>query len=118
MITTQSAVARSTTQLRNTLVNALPFLVLLLAALAAPTAKAQTTFGSVVGVVTEPSGAVVANAKVEITNTATGQTRAMATGSSGTYSFNYLDPGTYSIDIVVSNFKHFTLNNIVVQVGG
>ena len=48
---------------------------------------AQTTVGtgSIVGTVTDPSGAVVSNAKVTITNTATGQVIEQTTNSSGAY---------------------------------
>ena len=56
---------------------------------------AQTTIstGSIVGTVTDPSGAVVNGAKVVITNKGTNQTIATTTTSSGTYASGALIPG-------------------------
>lgn len=70
-------------------------------------AVAQTTVaqGSVQGTVTDPSGAVVAGAKITITNRATGQVVTTATSSSGTYSSGGLIVGDYSVRVEAKGFK-------------
>ncbi len=60
-------------------------------------AFAQSTFGTIAGVVTDPSGAVISNAKVEVTNQNTSVVRTVNTNSEGFYEFLSLDPGTYTI---------------------
>jgi hypothetical protein len=71
-----------------------------------PTASAQTTAqGSVQGTVTDPSGAVVAGAKITITNKATGQVVNTATNGSGTYSSGALLPGQYVVRVEAKSFK-------------
>jgi hypothetical protein len=78
---------------------------------------AQTTIstGSIVGTVTDPSGAVVSGAKVEITNKGTGQSQSFTTSSAGTYASGALTPGDYSVRIEASGFKT-TQMPVVVQV--
>jgi hypothetical protein len=92
--------------------------VLLLAciALAAGLLVAQTFFGSIVGTITDSSGASVVNAKVGLTNTATGERRATTSGADGNYQFVNLIPGLYRIDVENAGFKHLTRDSIEVQV--
>ncbi len=80
------------------------FLVLLLAA--APLA-AQTTVstGSIVGAVSDPSGAVIPAAKVTITNIATGQIIRLTTNSLGAYNSGALSPGDYKVQISAEGFS-------------
>ena len=68
---------------------------------------AQTTIstGSIVGTVTDPSGAVVSGAKVTITNKATGQVITTTTTSTGTYASGALNPGNYQVRIEGQGFK-------------
>src|SRR6266581_2238976 len=83
-----------------------------------PSAFAQTTVGtgSIVGTVTDPSGAVVSGAKVTITNAGTGQVMNLTTNSSGAYASGALAPGNYKVQISGKGFK--TVNQgIAVQVG-
>ncbi len=81
------------------------------------TALAQTTIqtGSIVGTVTDSTGAVVPNAKVTITGP-TGQTIHTTTTGSGTYSSGSLVPGSYTIRIEGKGFKTTQLTSNV-QVG-
>ena len=83
----------------------------------APVLLAQTTIstGSIVGTVTDPSGAVVSGAKVTITNKATGQIVTTTTTSSGTYASGALTPGDYQVRIEGQGFKT-TLFPATVQV--
>ncbi|HKV77452.1 MAG TPA: carboxypeptidase-like regulatory domain-containing protein, partial [Candidatus Sulfotelmatobacter sp.] len=78
---------------------------------------AQTTIstGSVVGTVTDPSGAVVSGAKVTITNKGTGQVVTTTTTSTGNYASGALIPGDYTVRIEAAGFKT-TQMSVVVQV--
>jgi Carboxypeptidase regulatory-like domain len=92
--------------------------VLLLAALTGlMTANAQNTFGTVVGNVTDPSGALIPKANVTLTSEGTGQTRTMKTTDAGTYSFVNLEPGNYSVKVEQPGFKTTERKGVVVQVG-
>lgn len=89
--------------------------VVLAAALTLP-AAAQTTYGSIVGTVTDQSGAALAGATVNLTNTRTGERRTADAGPDGGYRFVNLIPGTYRIDIEKTGFKHLTRDSILVEV--
>src|SRR5262249_44509913 len=70
-------------------------------------ASAQTTVGtgSVNGVVTDPSGAVVSNATVSIANTATNSIIRVTTNSSGAYTSGALTPGEYRVQVSAKGFS-------------
>ncbi|HKN35248.1 MAG TPA: carboxypeptidase regulatory-like domain-containing protein [Terriglobales bacterium] len=80
-------------------------------------AQTSVSTGTILGTVTDPSGAVVTNAKVVITNKATGQVISTTTGSSGTYTSGSLIPGEYLIKIEAKGFKS-TVLPVTVQVSG
>src|SRR5258708_37906328 len=80
-------------------------------------ANAQVTTADVVGTVHDPTGAVVPNAKVSITNTGTGLTRTAQTGPSGDYVVNLLEPGTYSIKVEAPSFKTFSVPSLTLASG-
>src|ERR1051326_286741 len=61
--------------------------VLFLFATAGP-ARAQTTLGSVVATVTDPSGAGVANARLTLTDLGTNQTQTVSSSANGNYEFS------------------------------
>lgn len=69
----------------------------LLALAAVAPVAAQTFRGAVSGSVEDPSGAVLAEAKVVATNAATGFSRATVTGNGGDFSLPDLPTGTYSV---------------------
>lgn len=83
-------------------------LVVCLLALAASAAHAQSTFGSIVGTVTDQSGAAIPNAAVTLANIGTAAQRTAQTDASGNYSFSNLDPGAYSVSIAAPGFKSQT----------
>src|SRR5437763_6308373 len=60
-------------------------------------AQATIQAGSIQGVITDPSGAVVPNATVTIANKATGQTKNLTTNSAGTYNSGPIPPGEYTV---------------------
>jgi len=70
----------------------------------------------VVGTVTDPTGSVVVNATVTLTNNATGDKRVTTVGESGEYQFLSLPPGEYTLTVDASGFKHYSHNPIEVQV--
>jgi hypothetical protein len=86
--------------------------------LASSSLSAQTTLstGSIVGTVTDPSGAVVAGAKVVVTNTGTNQTVSLTSNSAGAFSTGPLDPGTYNVQVSAKGFSTVS-QNVTVQVG-
>ena len=90
--------------------------VLLYATMFGSLAFGQTFFGSIVGAVTDVSGASVPGSKATLTNTATGETRTTQTDQSGNYEFLNLAPGPYRVDVEKPGFKHFTKDAIQVVV--
>src|SRR6202008_3821755 len=79
-------------------------------------AVGQSTYGSIAGSVTDPSGAAISGANVTLTNAGTSEIRTQPTNADGQYSFVNLIPGAYKIDVEKQGFKRSTLPNIVVQV--
>ncbi len=63
------------------------------------------TFGTITGVVRDPSSAVVPNAKVTVTNTATNAVRNSTTNTEGLYSFPALVPGPYEVRVETAGFR-------------
>ena len=66
-------------------------------------AQSQTT-GDIKGVVTDPSGAVVPNARVALKDLAAGTTRETRTSTIGAYRFSLLTPGSYTVSVSASGF--------------
>jgi hypothetical protein len=79
--------------------------------------SAQIRGASLNGTVTDPSGASVPNAKVEVLSPSTGLTRQVVTGSSGVYSVTLLPIGTYTVSISAKGFKSFRAIGVVLSVG-
>lgn len=79
---------------------------------------AQTTVGtgSVVGTVTDPSGAVFSGAKVAVINLATGQVINLTSNSSGAYNSGALIPGNYKVRVSAKGFRT-TETELTVLVG-
>ena len=79
---------------------------------------AQTTVGtgSIVGTVTDSSGAVVNGAKVVITGLSTGQLINLTTNASGSYNSGPLTPGGYKVEVALKGFKSVQ-ESLTVQVG-
>ncbi len=81
-----------------------------------PMTQAQTaTTGQIVGVVTDPSGAVVASANVVLTSDA-GVRRQTETDGNGRYAFPLLDPGAYGLEVTLSGFASVKLESISVKI--
>jgi Carboxypeptidase regulatory-like domain len=73
-------------------------------------ALAQFELGSVVGVVTDPSGSVIPNAAVQVKSLATNVVRQSVTSAAGEFDFVALQPGQYSITAKQQGFQETTRN--------
>src|SRR5215469_3342167 len=80
-------------------------------------ARAQIENGQFTGVVTDPSGAAILNAKVTVTNTGTNLSVSTATNSSGLYVVKELPVGTYKISAEAKGFKTRTDTNLILNAG-
>jgi len=80
--------------------------------------RAQTSYGSIVGTVTDSVGAVMAGAQVQLTNKGTNAEQTAVTGAGGTYTFINLNPGTYTITATNLGFKSSTNSQVEVSIGG
>lgn len=79
-------------------------------------AQSGVSTGSIIGTVSDPSGAVVGGAKVSITNVGTNQTTVVTTTSSGLYNSGSIVPGPYNLRVEAKGFKT-TEMRVVVEVG-
>jgi outer membrane receptor protein involved in Fe transport len=77
---------------------------------------AQTFRGTILGTVTDPTGAVVAGAKVTVKNTGTGLERATETSGDGSYSLPELPIGTYDVTVTQGGFQTFVAKGVTVDV--
>ncbi len=84
--------------------------------LAGQQAFGQITTSDIVGTVSDATGAVVMNAKVAVTITATGDTRKQWSGSDGGFVFNPLLPGPYTVTVEAPSFSRM-LSNVTVVAG-
>jgi hypothetical protein len=81
-------------------------------------AWAQGGTGALTGLVFDPSAAVVAGAKVTLTNSATGAIHSTETSSAGFYRLMALPVvGTYTLKVEVSGFRTAEIANLVISVG-
>src|SRR5262249_23608348 len=80
------------------------------------TAFAQSATGSIRGIVSDPSKAILLGAKVTITNKDTGAERVTQTNSAGEFQFSLLQPGDYEIKVTMQGFKS-QLAPITLRVG-
>src|SRR5271156_909491 len=69
------------------------------------TAKAQQTNATIVGNVTDTTGAVMAGAKVTATEASTNTVRSTVTDNDGGYTIPALPVGTYSLSVEISGFE-------------
>jgi hypothetical protein len=84
--------------------------------LSTATLVGQTFRGTILGAVTDPSGAVVAGANVKVRNVATGLERTTLTSADGSYTVPELPIGTYSVTITQPGFETFAATAVTVDV--
>src|ERR1035437_1348494 len=77
---------------------------------------AQAGSGSISGLVQDPAGAAVPNAKVTITNLATNIATHVTSSGEGRYIAPQLPPGSYQISVEYTGFKKYLASGIVLQV--
>ncbi|MGH9971998.1 MAG: carboxypeptidase regulatory-like domain-containing protein, partial [Pyrinomonadaceae bacterium] len=97
-----------------------PILIaLVISLLCSVAALAQvTTTGSISGSVTDPTGAVVANATISVKNNGTGVENTTTTSENGTFSVAQLPRGTYTVTVqATSGFKKSEITKVNVNVG-
>ncbi|MCI0622188.1 MAG: carboxypeptidase regulatory-like domain-containing protein [Acidobacteria bacterium] len=92
------------------------FLLLFVTILLASSLQAQDR-GSITGIVTDASSAVVPEAAVKVTNVARGEAIDLKTSSAGIYSAQNLIAGAYSVSVTVPGFRTSTVSGVEVRVG-
>jgi len=75
-------------------------------------ALGQERFGELNGAATDPTGAVVPNASVTLTNVNNGRVQTTTTGSDGNYIYRNLEPGTYKLRVEAPGFNASETPNI------
>src|SRR5947208_2206436 len=91
---------------------------LALIALVAGFATAQEYRAKVQGLVTDPSQAGIAGAKVALKNVNTGIEAVRETDATGRFLFEFVQPGTYMVSVEATGFSKFIQENITVRTGG
>ena len=87
-------------------------------AAASGSASAQSIYGSIRGLVTDPSTAAVASGKVTLTNEGTSAQRSVVSNNLGEYVFSQVIPGTYTVSVEASGFKKIDRKGIVLATQG
>jgi hypothetical protein len=77
---------------------------------------AQVDTGSITGIVSDPSGALVSGAKVTLTNEGTGTSLSTATGADGVYNFSPVRIGSYKLEASAPSFKTEVQTHVTVDV--
>ena len=75
----------------------------------------QAFTSSITGTVTDPTGASVPGAQVELKNMATNDVRQATAQADGTYQISNLNPGTYQITVTSRGFKTYVQQNLHLQ---
>jgi Carboxypeptidase regulatory-like domain/TonB dependent receptor len=78
---------------------------------------AQETRGTILGRVSDPSGAVIPGATVVVSNPATGTKTTLQTNADGYYQATFLLPGQYQMEVSSGGFKTSLRDHVLVQVG-
>ena len=100
----------------SSVVRSLSLGLLFLLSYGAMPAAAQFDTAAVVGTVHDSSGAVVPDAKVTLTNIATGVSQIRTTNAGGNYEFNAVRPGDYLVTAEKPGFAIALMDNVQVQV--
>jgi Carboxypeptidase regulatory-like domain len=91
-------------------------IVFVIALVGATSALSQAVNGSLVGMVTDSSGAAVPTARITVIETNTGVRRSINTNESGNYTFSDLPPGTYTVTAEQTGFKRASRAGIALVV--
>ena len=91
-------------------------LALFVSFMAAPYLHAQLT-ATISGTITDPTGAIVQNASVTVTNEATGEPRKATTNKQGAFSMPNLLPSTYTVEVTAKGFSPKEITGVDVHTG-
>ena len=89
--------------------------LLLLCGLMTPLASGQAVYGSILGTITDPSGAAVPNAKITILDQRKGTSDSTTTNDSGNYSVTHLIPDVYTVQVEAPGFKRLEFKDVEVR---
>lgn len=78
---------------------------------------AQAVYGNIIGTVTDPTGALVANAKVTVRNVDQNVTTTTTSNESGNFTVPQLSPGRYEVTVERAGFNRVTQQKVTVAVG-
>jgi hypothetical protein len=79
-------------------------------------AAAQSTFATITGTVTDPNGAIVNGATIEVTNNRTGYVYTVSSNEEGVYTIANLLDGVYTLKVRARGFSEWTINELVLNV--
>src|SRR5213082_940338 len=88
------------------------FLVILLAGVA----WGQSTTSTIVGTVTDPSGAAIADAQITATNLDTGLSRVATSDKTGAYRLALLPVGAYRVEATSRGFQRFVRDSVELEI--
>src|SRR5881398_589449 len=91
--------------------------LLLVLCLSVPPLQAQVDTGSILGTITDASGAAISGAKVTLTNEGTSAALSTTTAPDGSYKFTPVKIGSYKLTTSFLGFQTITQTNVVVNVG-
>ena len=77
--------------------------------------EAQTTFGTILGTLRDPSGLPVPGVKVAVRNEGTNISHQSTTDDRGDYSVSHLIPGVYSVTAEHAGFKKYTKTSVILE---
>src|SRR6478609_3514953 len=80
------------------------------------TASAQVLYGSIVGTLTDDTGAGVPKAVVTVKNTSTGLPRQVTADDTGYYSIPNLLEGTYDLSVAANGFRPYSQKGVTVAI--
>lgn len=83
-----------------------------------PPATAQSERGNVTGLVTDPTGAAIAGAEIQVINTGTNETWRGVTSATGEFNAPNLLPGAYRMEVSAQGFRRFIRTGVVVAAAG
>lgn len=96
-------------RLRSTIAFSISFLAL------AVIAWSQVTTGSLSGAITDPAGAVIVGAKIQVRNQNTGVVTELTSNNAGLYNAPFVSPGKYTVHVEAPGFKGFDTKDVEVQ---
>ena len=89
---------------------------LFVATLLAGTLYAQTTSTQILGTITDPTGAAVPKARVQVRRIETGETRTFQTDDSGNYLLPSLEIGEYEINVEAAGFQREIRRGVTLEI--